>query len=85
MEVKVTQVEIVYCRPCGYEKRASAAAAAVKDALGLEASLRPGSGGIFEVKVDGNIVAKRSRAHFPEAEEIVQLVSEAMGQMRHVT
>jgi selenoprotein W-related protein len=44
-------VTIVYCRPCGYEKRATEAAAALRKQLGQESNLVPGKGGIFQVKV----------------------------------
>ncbi|PKR90939.1 hypothetical protein CXZ10_06250 [Pleomorphomonas diazotrophica] len=72
----MTKVDITFCRPCGYEKRAREAAAALKHALGLDAELHPGGGGIFEVRVNDGIVAKRTRGHFPDAAEIVEIVSQ---------
>jgi len=50
-------VTITYCNVWGYLPRATRAAAELKKALGVEASLVPGSGGIFEVAVDGKVVA----------------------------
>ena len=41
----MSEVSIIYCRPCGYEKRAKDAAAALRRELSLEATLVPGSGG----------------------------------------
>jgi len=70
-------VSIIYCRPCGYEKRARDVAAALRDALKLDAKLVPGSGGIFEVKVGDKTVARRARGHFPDAAEIVAAVAAA--------
>ncbi len=58
------------------KKRARAAADAIRQLLGLDADIHPGGGGIFEVLVDGQVVAKRTRTHFPDAAEIAQLVSE---------
>jgi selenoprotein W-related protein len=72
----MTKVDITYCRPCGYEKRARAAAEALKQSLGIDAEIHAGGGGIFEVRVDNAIVAKRTREHFPDVAEIVSLVSE---------
>jgi len=71
-------VSIIYCKPCGYEKRASDAAAALRDQLKLTANLVPGTGGIFEVRVGDKVVAKRAHGHFPDAREIVEAVSGAV-------
>jgi selenoprotein W-related protein len=68
-------VTIIYCRPCGYEKRAKDAAAALKERLAIDAKLVAGTGGIFEVKVGDAIAIKRSRNHFPAAAEIVAAVA----------
>jgi selenoprotein W-related protein len=74
----MADVSIIYCKPCGYEKRASDAAAALRDQLKLAANLVPGTGGIFEVRVDDKVVAKRAHGHFPDAREIVEAVSGAL-------
>jgi selenoprotein W-related protein len=77
-------VSITYCKPCGYEKRAAEAAAALREKLALTATLVPGKGGIFEVRVDGEIVARRVKGHFPETTEIVKTVSAVVtGGSRH--
>jgi selenoprotein W-related protein len=67
-------VSIIYCRPCGYEKRAREAATALQRQLGITAQLVPGKGGVFEVTVGGKTVAKRLKGHFPDAAEIVAAV-----------
>jgi len=74
----MADVSITYCRPCGYEKRASDAAAALRDQLMVTANLVPGTGGIFEVRVGDKVVAKRAHGHFPDAREIVEAVSGAL-------
>lgn len=74
----MTDVSIVYCKPCGYQKRAADAAAELQRQLGVAASLVPGKGGIFEVQVEGNVVATRKQGHFPDTKEIVAAVSGAL-------
>ncbi len=71
-------ISITYCRPCGYERRAADAAAALQKELALTATLVPGTGGIFEVRVDDETVAKRAKGHFPDTAEIVAAVSAAV-------
>lgn len=72
------RVSIIYCKPCGYLKRAEAAATVIQKELDVPVSLLPGAGGIFEVCVDEEIVAKRIRGHFPETHEIVHAVATAL-------
>lgn len=71
-------VTITYCRPCGYGKRAAEAADALQRDLSVNANLVSGKGGIFEVRVNGEVVAKRIKGHFPDAPEIVGAVSAAL-------
>ncbi|AND86790.1 MULTISPECIES: SelT/SelW/SelH family protein [Bradyrhizobium] len=73
----MSDVTIVYCRPCGYEKRAKEAAAALRRQLALEADLVAGKGGVFQVKLGDRIVASRSKGHFPGTDEIVAAVTAA--------
>jgi selenoprotein W-related protein len=70
-------VSITFCRPCGYEKRAKEAAALLRERLGVDATLIPGKGGIFEVKLGDEVVARRAKGHFPDAAEIVAAVTAA--------
>jgi selenoprotein W-related protein len=74
-----TEISIVYCKPCGYLKRAEDTAAALKERLGVDAALVPGTGGIFEIRVGDKVVSKRTREGFPETPDIVRAVSEALG------
>jgi len=71
----MNDVSIIYCRPCGYEKRARDAAAALRERLAVEAKLVPGTGGVFEVKVGDKVVARRAKGHFPDAAEVVAAVA----------
>lgn len=73
----MSNVSIVYCRPCGYEKRAKDAASALREHLKIDATLVPGTGGVFEVRVGDKVVAKRAKGHFPDAAEVVAAVAAA--------
>lgn len=73
----MSDISIIYCRPCGYEKRAKEAAAALMSGLGINATLVAGSGGVFEVKMGGQTLVKRSKGYFPDAADIVAAVAAA--------
>lgn len=51
----------------------------LREKLHIDAQLVKGSGGIFEVAVDGKIVAKKTLAGFPLPDEIVEAVRAALG------
>jgi selenoprotein W-related protein len=74
----MAEVSIVYCKPCGYADRAAKAAAAIQKRLKLAATLIPGKGGIFEVRVNDKPVVKRAKGYFPDAADIVAAVSAAL-------
>jgi selT/selW/selH selenoprotein domain len=72
------RVEIRYCRQCRFILRASWLAQELlftfADEVG-EVALVPGSGGVFEVAVDGETIFSRAAAgRFPEAKELKQLI-----------
>ncbi|HLV68222.1 MAG TPA: SelT/SelW/SelH family protein [Polyangiaceae bacterium] len=72
------RVEIVYCRQCRWLLRASWLAQELlttfEGELG-EVALVPGTGGVFEVRLEGELVWSRAEAgRFPEAKELKQLV-----------
>jgi selenoprotein W-related protein len=73
----MSDVSIVYCKPCGYEKRAADAATELRKRFALTADLVPGKGGVFEVKVGDKVVARRQPGHFPDTAEIVRAVASA--------
>jgi selenoprotein W-related protein len=74
----MSEVSITYCKPCGYLRRAEDAAAELQKQLGIAATLVPGKGGIFQVEVDGKVVARKRLWHFPDAKEIVAAVGDAV-------
>lgn len=71
-------VEIEYCNQCRWLLRAAWLAQELLTTFESEltrVSLKPGSGGIFEVRLDDECVFSRKLARrFPEAKEIKQLV-----------
>ena len=71
-------VEIQYCTQCRWLLRAAWMAQELlttfENELG-ELALVPGTGGIFEVRVDGELIFSRNQeGRFPESKELKQLV-----------
>jgi selenoprotein W-related protein len=51
-------------------------AAAIKKSLGIDAELIPGSGGVFDVKADGQLVfSKKAAGRFPESVEVISALT----------
>ena len=72
------RVEIEYCTQCRWLLRAAWMAqellTTLEQELG-EVALVPGSGGIFEVRVEGTTVwSRKERERFPDMKELKQLV-----------
>ncbi|HTT08538.1 MAG TPA: SelT/SelW/SelH family protein [Gammaproteobacteria bacterium] len=72
------RIEIIYCSQCRFILRATWLAQELlftfADELG-GVTLVPGTGGIFEVRVDGELVHSKAQAGvFPEAKDLKQLV-----------
>lgn len=54
-------------------------AAELKEELGIDTDLIKGSGGVFEVHLDGALIfSKIAIGRFPETEEIISLVRKSM-------
>lgn len=50
----------------------------LKDEFSVDAELIAGSGGIFDVKLDGDLLfSKHEKGRFPEEAEVVDLVTKA--------
>ncbi len=70
-----------YVEGIGYDKAAASLADTLKGAVdGVhEVTLTRGSGGVFEVTVDGNLVfSKKAEGRFPEDQEAIDLVNQAV-------
>ena len=76
----MAEVSITYCKPCGYLRRAEDAAAELQKQLGIAATLVPGKGGIFQVQVDGKIVARKAGSGISrtQRQKIVASVADAV-------
>ena len=75
---KTPRIEIEYCTQCRWLLRAAWTAQELlttfQDEVG-EVCLQPGTGGIFEVRVDNDTVWSRARQErFPEMKELKQLI-----------
>ena len=80
------RVEIEYCTQCRWLLRAAWMAQELlttfQDDLG-EVALRPGTGGVFEVRVDGDTVWSRAgQGRFPDIKELKQLVRDRVAPSR---
>jgi selenoprotein W-related protein len=72
------RLEILYCRQCRWMLRASWMAQELlttfSEELG-EVALVPGTGGVFEIRLDGELLwSRKERGRFPESREIKQMV-----------
>lgn len=82
------RVEILYCQRCRFVLRAGWLAQellmTLGDVLG-EVALVPGEGGVFEVRVDGELTfAKAEAGRFPESKELKQLVRDRVAPGREL-
>ncbi len=79
---RAPRLEIEYCTQCRWLLRAGWLAQELlttfQQELG-EVALIPGTGGVFEVRVDGSVVWSRAgEARFPELKELKQRVRDAI-------
>jgi selenoprotein W-related protein len=72
------RIEIQYCTQCRWLLRAAWMAQELLTTFEAElgeVALVPGTGGIFEVRLNGNLIFSRKEAgRFPESKELKQLV-----------
>jgi predicted Rdx family selenoprotein len=47
----------------------------LRDETGIEATLILGGGGIFEVAIEGEVVARKDLSGFPDEDAVIQQVS----------
>jgi selenoprotein W-related protein len=82
----VPRVEIVYCTQCRWLLRAAWVAQELlttfAEELG-EVALVPGTGGVFDIRVDGELIWSRAAAHgFPDIKHLKQLVRDRVAPTR---
>lgn len=72
------KIEICYCTQCRWLLRAAWMAQELLTTFEAElgsVALAPGTGGVFDIRVDGNLVWSRKEAgRFPDIKELKQLV-----------
>ena len=72
------RLELVYCRQCRWLLRAAWIAQELLTTFEAEigeVALVPGEGGVFEVRLDGELLYSRAtQGRFPETKELKQLV-----------
>ncbi len=75
---KSPRVSILYCSQCNWLLRAAWYAQELLNTFSRElgeVALQPGTGGILEIRLDGELVySRRETGRFPEAKELKQLV-----------
>jgi len=72
-------IEITYCRLCGWGLRAGWMAQELlttfAEEVGSVALTPDATGGVFEVRIDGDLVwSRKERGRFPDIKELKQLV-----------
>lgn len=82
MEKAVNKVEIEYCTQCQWLLRASWMAQELLTTFNTDITslaLVPGTGGIFEVRLNDSVIFSRKEAgRFPESKELKQLVRDVI-------
>ncbi len=82
------RIEIRYCTQCRWLLRAAWMAQELLVTFDVdlgEVALVPGTGGIFEVRIDDELIwSRKDRGRFPEAKEIKQLVRDRVAPDRHL-
>lgn len=87
-DIKKHIVEITYCTQCHWLMRAAWMAQELLTTFEGDIqslNLAPGSGGIFEVKLDGTLIFSRKEAgRFPESKELKQLIRDHIDPERNL-
>ncbi len=87
MSVGGHRIEIVYCRLCGWLLRASWMAQELLSTFAEEVAsitlVPDGSGGLFEVRVDGELLwSRKEQGRFPDIAELKRLVRDRVAPER---
>jgi len=68
-------IKINYCTAWNYESKAAGLAAVIKESFDITPELVPGSGGVYEITVDGNhLFSRREAKRLPDNDEIIALI-----------
>lgn len=78
METTGSRIEIKYCRQCGWLLRATWMAQELLSTFPeelTEVALSPGVGGVFEIRVEGELVwSRKDKGRFPDIKELKLIV-----------
>jgi selenoprotein W-related protein len=84
--MELPRVEIEYCRQCRWMLRAAWMAQELLTTFEEElggVTLKPGTGGVFQVSVEGEIVwSRKSEGRFPDIKELKQRVRDKVAPER---
>lgn len=87
-ENRKPRVSILYCSQCNWMLRAAWLAQELLNTFGQdlgEVALQPGTGGIMEIRLDGELIFSRKQAgRFPESKELKQLVRDRIDPQREL-
>lgn len=82
------RLEIEYCTQCNWLLRAAWMAQELLSTFPFElgeVALIPGTGGIFEVRLDEELVfSRKEQRRFPESKELKQLVRDKIAPDKHL-
>ena len=71
------KISIEFCGMWNYEPQAASLAAMIMDSFGVEAELIRGSNGVFDVKVDDELIFSKDEAgHFPDESAVIAMIKE---------
>jgi selenoprotein W-related protein len=86
MPARGARVEIEYCTQCRWLLRAAWLAQELLTTFEAElgeVALVPGSGGVLDVRVDGELIfSRRAQGRFPEAKELKQAIRDRVAPER---
>jgi selenoprotein W-related protein len=82
------RIEILYCTQCRWLLRAAWMAQELLTTFDqeiAELTLKPGTGGVFEIRANGELVwSRRDQGRFPEITELKQLVRDRIAPERNL-
>jgi selenoprotein W-related protein len=82
MESRTVKVEIEYCTQCHWLLRAAWIAQELLTTFESDIAsltLVPGTGGIFEVRLNGSVIfSRKNSGRFPESKELKQLIRDVI-------
>lgn len=82
------RLEITYCTQCNWLLRSAWMAQEVLSTFSLEmgaVTLVPGTGGVFEIRLDGELIWERKRdGGFPDVKQLKQMVRDRIDPERNL-